>query len=88
MNQTLVISKCNDKFKIVIHNDFTHTEIYKTKEEVQSIINYMQNTINKEWEQWDYYKDRDDYIRDKTKKEVKELVESFVNKKVKVEINS
>ena len=35
-----------------------------------------------------YYKDRDDYIRDKTKKEVKELVESFVNKKVKVEINS
>ena len=55
MNQTLVISKCNDKFKIVIHNDFTHTEIYKTKEEVQNIINYMQNTINEEWKQWDYY---------------------------------
>ena len=36
----------------------------------------------------DYYKDRDDYIRDKTKKEVKELVESFVDKKVKVEINN
>ena len=56
MNQTLVISKCNDKFKITIHNDFNHTEIYKTKEEVQSIINYMQNTINEEWKQWDYYK--------------------------------
>lgn len=36
----------------------------------------------------DYYKDRDDYIRDKTKKEIKELVESFVSQKVKVEINS
>ena len=46
MNQTLVISKCNDKFKITIHNDFDHTEIYKTKEEVQNIINYMKNTMN------------------------------------------
>ena len=55
MNQTLVISKCDDKLKIVIHNNFNHTEIYKTKEEVQSIINYMQNTINEEWKQWNYY---------------------------------
>ena len=55
MNQTLVISKCNDKFTITIHYGFNHTEIHKTKEEVQSIINYMQNTINEEWKQWDYY---------------------------------
>ena len=48
MNQTLVISKCGDKFKIVVHDGFNHTEIYKTKEEVQSIINYMQNTIDEE----------------------------------------
>ena len=39
MSQTLVISKCNDKFKSIVHNDFNHTEIYKTKEEVQRIIN-------------------------------------------------
>ena len=63
MNQTLVISKCNDKFKIVIHNDFNHTEIYKTKEEVQSIINYMQNTIDEEWKQWNYYECNDEIIQ-------------------------
>ena len=34
----------------------------------------------------DYYKDRDNYVQDKTNKEVKELVESFVNKKVKITI--
>ena len=63
MNQTLVISKCDDKFKIVIHNDFTHTEIYKTKEEVQNIINYMQNTINEEWKQWNYYECNGEMIK-------------------------
>ena len=63
MNQTLVISKCNDKFKITIHDGFDHTEIYKTKEEVQSIINYMQNTINEEWKQWDYYECNGEMIK-------------------------
>ena len=63
MNQTLVISKCSDKFKIVVHDGFNHTEIYKTKEEVQNIINYMQNTINEEWKQWDYYKCNDEIIQ-------------------------
>ena len=63
MNQTLVISKCNDKFEITIHNDFDHTEIYKTKEEVQSIINYMQNTINEEYKQWNYYECNGEMIK-------------------------
>ena len=63
MNQTLVISKCNDKFKIAVHDGFNHTEIYKTKEEVQSIINYMQNTIDEEWKQWNYYECNGEMIK-------------------------
>ena len=63
MNQTLVISKCNDKFKIVVHDGFNHTEIYKTKEEVQSIINYMQNTINEEYKKWNYYECNGEMIK-------------------------
>ena len=66
------------------------SNILTNKDDTRKVQQYYITTLEeKAYEDIeDYYKDRDDYIRDKTKKEVKELVESFVDKKVKVEINS